>query len=170
MKRKLANSALSAAVASMFLILSGCGGGDSVAPQFANPLSGAAWASCDGAGTKTTYGFAAGSSTSQTGSGTRTIATYAAADCSGTATASTPTAFTYSLGSPILDRTSAAVVPIDLTISGTTTFTIFRLIGGALGTQNLNFGSTAASTAGKDGTTAGSRHDGIDAAVTYVLQ
>ncbi|MBK8973553.1 MAG: hypothetical protein IPM37_20195 [Hahellaceae bacterium] len=51
-----------------------------------------------------------------------------------------------------------------------TTYTIKRLLGGSLGIENLQLGSTSASTSGKDGTTSAKRHDGLASNISYVLQ
>lgn len=145
------------------VLAAGCGGGGSSSTPIANPLPGTTYQRCDASGTQTSYAFASG------GNGTRTVSTFAAADCSGTATSTTPTAFTYAVGRNITALDSQPAAPLDLTEGGTTTYTLFRLSGGATGTQNLQFGSTATSSAGKDGTSSALRHDGIDTGVTYSL-
>jgi len=142
--------------------VAGCGG-DSSDGVRAVPLSGTTYAHCNN-GTSTAYDFRDSSG------GTMTTTTFANADCTGQAGTPVESAFTYAVGSNTRALDGLVAAPLDLTFGTTTTYTLFRLSGGAIGTQNLNFGATAVSSAGHDGTSRANRHDGIDTTTTYSLQ
>jgi hypothetical protein len=159
MRRLISCAALPLTLASFVLAGCGGGGGDDPVP---NPLNGSTYAICTSG---TLYSLAFGN-----GTGTATESTYAAADCSGTATSSTPTPFTYSIASNIRALDGELAAPINITADGATAYTIYRLSGGPLGLQNLNFGATEVSSAGRDGTANNKRHDGIDTTETLTLR
>lgn len=145
------------------LAMLGCGSSDSATSVVIDILSGQSYARCDGSGAKTTYHF-------DNGTLTRTTETFSANDCSGTPLTTVADSLSYQNGDEVTDNDGNDVVELDLTETGTTTYTIRRLSGGALGLSNLNFGSTVDSDTGRDGSTEALRHNGLNETETFELQ
>lgn len=150
--------------AALWLAACGGGGGSAGSPPPVNALAGSSYRACS-SGVATTYAFA------NSGASTRTVAQYAAADCTGTATSSAQTSFTFAVGAAVTARDNQPATSLDLTEAGTTVYTLFRLSGGPLGLQTLLLGAPPpTSSAGRDGTSAATRHDAIAVTPSYALQ
>jgi hypothetical protein len=146
------------------LILGACNGGsddNNDSPSLpTNPLISATYQSCVN-GVATRYQFS-------NENGAKKVAAYAAADCSGAALTSTETPFTFSIGGDETTNTGQTAWRLDITENGVTTYTLARLSGGSLSTDDLNLGAPPpVSSPGRDGTTDATRFDGVDLAVTY---
>lgn len=145
-------------------VLGACDGGssdDDDAPSLpTNPLISATYEACVD-GVETRYQFS-------NEDGARRVETFLALDCSGEPVTSVETPFEFSIGGDVTTNTGLSAWKLDITENGVTTYTIFRLSGGDLSTDDLNFGAPPpVSSAGLDGTTDGTRHDGVDLTVTY---
>lgn len=145
------------------ILVAGCSSDDPANSVDIDILSGQTYARCDGAGSKVTYAF-------DNGSVTKTTETFAAGDCSGAAQTTMADALTYQNGNTLTDNDGNEVLGFNLTENGTTLYTIRRLSGGTLGLSNLNFGSTADSDTGRDGSTEALRHNGLNDTETFELQ
>lgn len=125
-----------------------------------NPLLSATYESCANH-VETRYQFS-------NENGVKKVSTFAAADCSGDALTSNEIPFDFSIGGDVTSNTGQSAWKLDITENGVTTYTIVRLSGGNLSTDNLNFGAPPpVSSAGLDGTTEDKRFDGLDLNVTY---
>lgn len=144
--------------------LAGCGGGrDSTDGVEADILVNTTYSACN-ANTLTTFAFATG------GRGTTTIQPFGDTACTTGAGTTTTTDFTYVLGQQELALDGQMATRMNRTTNGTTLFSLVRLSGGSIGTQNMQLGSTSASSAGRDGSSSGNRHNGIDTSITYALR
>jgi len=144
--------------------LAGCGGGsDSTDGVDADILVNTTYSACS-ANTLTTFVFATG------GRGTMTTQPFGDATCTTGGGTATSTDFTYVLGQQELALDGQTATRMNRTTNGTTLFTLLRLSGGSIGIQNMQLGSTGASSAGRDGSSSGNRHNGIDTSITYVLR
>lgn len=147
------------------LMFTACNGGsdddDDGSPEApTNPLISATYESCIDA-VATRYQFS-------NENGVKTISTYVAPDCSGDAITSIETTFEFSIGGEQTTNDGLHAWKLDITENGLTTYTLFRLSGGSLSTDDLNFGAPPpVSSAGLDGTTEDKRFDGVDLNVTY---
>jgi hypothetical protein len=147
------------------LVFAACDGGgsddDDDSPSApTNPLISATYEACVNA-VATRYQFS-------NEDGEKRVQTFANVDCSGDPLTTTETPFEFSIGGDVTANTGESAWKLDITENGVTTYTIFRLSGGDLSTEDLNLGAPPpVSSDGLDGTTEDKRHDGLDFTVTY---
>jgi len=146
------------------LVLGACDGNsdddDDASGVPTNPLISATYEACVNA-VATRYQFS-------NEDGLKTVSQFAALDCSGDPIASVETPFEFSIGGDETTNTGLSAWRLDITENGVTTYTLFRLSGGTLSADDLNFGAPPpVSSAGRDGITEDTRHDGVDLTVTY---
>lgn len=145
----------------VFSACDGSGSDDDDSPEVpSNPLISATYQACV-FGVATRYQFS-------NEDGAKRVETFAAPDCSGEPLTSVETPFDFSIGGDVTANTGESAWKLDITENGVTTYTIFRLSGGTISADDLNFGAPPpVSSAGLVGTTDATRHDGLDFTVTY---
>ena len=136
----------------------------SLSEHFVDIFAGSTYSNCE-SNTQTSYAFG------QNKNVTKTVQAYSDSNCITATGQPTEVEYTYALGAEITANDALKAQEFDLTEAGSgTTYTLVRLSGGLLGTDNLNFGATLPSSPGFDGSTSALRHDGVDLMTTYELQ
>ena len=145
----------------LFAACDGSSSDDDDAPTApTNPLISATYQSCVN-GVELEYQFS-------NENGVKKESAFAALDCSGDPLTTIDTPFDFSIGGDVTSNTGETAWKLDITENGIKTYTIVRLSGGNLSTDDLNFGAPPpVSSAGRDGTTEDKRFDGLDLSRTY---
>jgi len=145
------------------LLLVACGNGGDPLVSSTEIFAGRTYLLCD-SGEETSYRFSA------TREGIKTTQNYSDNNCISPVGVPVIEAFTYTTGSTLMANDGLDAQKFNLTISGNTLFTLIRVNGGPSDMNNLYFGDTAFSSAGRDGSTTNLRHDGVDLTKIYLLQ
>jgi hypothetical protein len=145
------------------LLLVACGNEGEPLISSTEIFAGRTYLLCD-SGEETSYRFGAERE------GIKTIQNYSDNNCISPVGVPLVEAFTYTLGSTLMANDGLDAQKFNLTISGNTLFTLIRLSGGPSDMNNLFFGDTIISSAGRDGSATNRRHDGVDLTKIYLLQ